>query len=220
MKILRNYENVKKRDFIFAYFAGLDGIQHLYTKSSKETKNKLDYYSKKLSKLFNILEKEYGANYEVAIFSDHGMTSLTDTVDLKKDISSLNLIEGKDYLSFLDSTMARFWYHNQNAKQVIRELLNRNKVGHFVSDEDKKAWGIDFSDNRYGDDIFLINPGVQIAPSDMGRDALPGMHGYTPDDKDSNALWMSTFKPTSYPKEVLNIFDCMKEKIEELSDGS
>ena len=47
---------------------------------------------------------------------------------------------------------------------------------------------------------FFLNQGFQIAPSDMGKNALPGMHGYTPKDKDSDAIWVSNFVPQKSPK--------------------
>ena len=70
-----------------------------------------------------------------------------------------------------------------------------------------------FEDQRYGEDIFRLEPGVQIAPSDMGKDALPGMHGYTPDDKDSDAIWLSNYTPEKPPAEVKDIFECMLERV-------
>ena len=56
---------------------------------------------------------------------------------------------------------------------------------------------------------------MQIVPSDMGAKALPGMHGYTPDDKDSDAMWMSNYEPENYPKKK-EYFRLYMDKIEEI----
>ncbi len=204
-----------EKEFIFAYFAGLDGVQHMHTKNSTITDNKIEYYKENLSAIFEILKRKY-KEYNVAIFSDHGMTSLTDTIDLQSEIKQLGLVEGKDFLSFLDSTMARFWFYTDEARDEVCNLLNSKKYGKILSEKELSSWGIDFKDHRYGDAIFLLDPGVQLAPSDMGRDPLPGMHGYSPDHEDSDAIWLSNYEPKKYPIEVKEIYNCMMEKIEEV----
>jgi len=152
----------------------------------------------------------------VALFSDHGMTTLIEEVDIKSIIEDSELSAGIDYISFLDSTMARFWYENDKAKNKIHRKLASLKYGHFLSIDEMKSMGIYYPDSKYGEDIFLVSPGIQIVPSDMSPNSLPGMHGYTPDDKDSDACWMSSFQPTKPPKEVKDIFHCMMEKMNEV----
>jgi predicted AlkP superfamily pyrophosphatase or phosphodiesterase len=198
-------------EFIFAYFAGLDGVQHMHTKDSKETNKKIEYYKEKIKKVFNILDENY-SDYRVGIFSDHGMTTLTDVVDIGNIIKTSGLKEPEDFLSFLDSTMARFWYYGESSRERIRETLGDVSFGKFLSKEEMMEMGVYFKDQRYGEDIFLVNPGVQIAPSDMGKDPLPGMHGYSPEDKDSDAIWLSNYNPKNPPSEVKGIFSCMLER--------
>ena len=121
------------------------------------------------------------------------MTTLTKEIDINPIISSTGLKFGEDYLSFIDSTMLRLWYTSSESKQKIREsVLSSDLPGRFLSIDEMKEWGVYFEDGKYGDDIFLMNPGVQLNPSDMGGKALPGMHGYDPSDQDSDAIWMTT----------------------------
>jgi len=56
-RILKDVVEQGDKEFIFAYFAGLDGVQHNYTKDSLQTKNKLEYYSKNIESIFNAIEK-------------------------------------------------------------------------------------------------------------------------------------------------------------------
>ena len=47
--------------------------------------------------------------------------------------------------------------------------------GHYVSEEDKKRYGIDFRGQPFtGKKSFFWIPDCQIAPSDMGLKPLPG----------------------------------------------
>ena len=208
------------KKFIFAYFAGLDGIQHMYTKNGNETKEKLNWYKNKISALLNMANQKYG-QVEFSIFSDHGMTSLKQEVNIYPIIDQLNLKFGTDYLSFVDSTMFRVWYLNPEVRNLIRDTIaNSNIPGRFLSELELIDWGINFPDHKYGDDIFLVNPGVQLNPSDMGGKALPGMHGYDPSDDDSYAIWLSNYRPSKSPKKVKDIFYCINEKINEMASES
>ena len=200
-------------EFIFAYFAGLDGTQHMHTKDGVETKTKLDYYEKHISHTLNNAKEHY-ENVEFGIFSDHGMTSLIKEVDINPILLNTGLKFGVDYLSFIDSTMLRVWYLKPESEKIIKDsILIADIPGRFLSVDEMKEWGVYFEDGKYGDDIFLVEPGVQLNPSDMGGKALPGMHRYDPSDKDSNAVWMANYKAQKEPTEVREIFDCMLEKV-------
>ena len=48
-------------EFIFAYFAGLDGIQHMHTKDGRETEEKLNYYKKNIELLLNKAKEKYSS---------------------------------------------------------------------------------------------------------------------------------------------------------------
>ena len=71
------------------------------------------------------------------------------------------------------------------------------------------------ADRRFGDAIFLMDPGIQIAPSDMGLKPLNGMHGFAPEDKDSQAVIMSTDEIPSEVRHVADYFALMKRRIAE-----
>ena len=59
-----------------------------------------------------------------------------------------------------------------------------------------------------------METGIQIAPSDLGQKPLNGMHGFTPEDKDSYACLLSTQTPSFAPVEVKDYFYLMKNDID------
>ena len=67
--------------------------------------------------------------------------------------------------------------------------LEGTSCGRIVDDEELERLGILFSDRRYGEVIFLLNPGWLMARSDFnGNHWKPvGMHGFHPSDRDSDA---------------------------------
>jgi len=55
------------------------------------------------------------------LFSDHGMTNVEETFDIFAALGDLRV--GDDYLVFVDSTFARFWYPNDEVRALVHERL-------------------------------------------------------------------------------------------------
>ena len=145
------------------------------------------------------------------------MTPLRGCIDLKEVIAGSDLQFGRDYAACYDSTMLRAWFLKPGAKEFFFEKIHSTAFpGHWLSHEEKIRYGIDGGPVNYGDEIFLLDPGYQIVPSDMGLKALPGMHGYQPDDKDSLAVLLSTHPAGEQVREVADLFSLMQESIQRL----
>ena len=52
----------------------------------------------------------------------------------------------KDYVAVYDSTMARFWYFNDFAREKITGKLQNHEKGRILSDEELKSEGVFFED--------------------------------------------------------------------------
>ncbi|MCP4179487.1 MAG: alkaline phosphatase family protein [bacterium] len=207
-------EKIEKKEisFGFLYTAAMDSLLHIQTKSGKKVDEKLKWYESKIHKLIDSLKRNYN-NYNLHIISDHGMTTKVGVIDLKKSIETTKYKFGKDYCAVYDSTMARFWFFNNAAEAAIMGILSKTSSGHILTEEEKIKFGIEFKNNMYGKEIFLLDPGWQIEPCDMGLKALPGMHGYTPEDKDSDASFLSTRKIENPPEWVGDFFNIMTENL-------
>jgi len=191
----------EKIEFGFIYTAAMDALLHRVTKSGKEIDVKLEWYSELVKKIVDTANEHY-EQVSFTIISDHGMTTLTEAIDVQKIIEDLPFKWGSDYVSFHDSTMGRYWYPNKTIKEQFGEKLNSIPHSHVLTDEEKRRYGIDFADNMYGEDILLMDPGYQIAPCDLGRKPLAGMHGFAPEHPDSNASYLSTKEPDEPPTHV------------------
>lgn len=204
---LQNHINIGEIEFAFLYTADLDGLLHKESMVGENIASKLKWYESKIDSLLLSCNENYD-EVEFMIISDHGMTTYKESLDLKKKLVKLKIREGHDYDVLLDSTMARFLFHNKKAKKIIENALGKDR-GRFLTQEELVEWGCDFKDNSYGDAIFLVNSGVQIVPSDMGNKPLKGMHGYSPLDKDSYACFISNHIPDKEPRWVGDFFDLM-----------
>lgn len=203
--------------FAYLYLAGLDGILHAEGTASERVGQHLRWYERELNKLLETARCQY-SDVRLYVFSDHGMTDVTRHLDLIKRIDELPLEFGKDYLAYYDSTMARFWFNRPESEELIRDLLSNVEGGRELREQELKDYGVLFNDGRYGELIFLCDPGVLICPSFMGKKPLVGMHGYDPHDQDSVASFATTSADCKSPKRLDGLFGLMKWEAERLSN--
>ena len=199
--------------FAFLYTAALDGLLHMHVREPDVIQRKLDWYAQQIQMLLEKARAHYD-DVSFTVISDHGMTPLSGTVNLKGEIDALGMRYGTDYAAVYDATMARFWFLRPESRERILPILNSIPNGRLLSAAEKQNYGIDFTDHMYGEEIFLLPPGVQIAPSNMGMKALPGMHGFAPEDPNSYAAYLSTSEPTPPPQWVGDYFRLMTARIE------
>ena len=106
--------------------------------------------------------------------------------------------------------MARFWFFNERARNLIVRKLQHLDCGRILSPEEQRRFGIDFSDNRYGDVIFLMNIGVLIEPSFMGTRAPDGMHGFDPEqDEYASAAFLANRHPGMPVRTLMDVHSVM-----------
>jgi predicted AlkP superfamily pyrophosphatase or phosphodiesterase len=196
-------------ELLYLFTAGLDAVMHRYGPWSQETRDAFKAFEKRIEKLVQLAESKY-REVRLALFSDHGMTEVTKTSNLRVRCERLPLKYGIDYVAVWDSTMARFWFHNEKARKLVTDLLNRAPEGQILSTETLKQWRCDFPENEYGELFYLLNPGVLFVPSFLNLSKVPGMHGYSPDDKDSAASWLSNFETARPVLRLEDIFPVMQ----------
>ena len=197
-------------DFLFVYTAGFDGVLHNKVGDIQAVAAKLAEMQKKIISLYRKAE-EYAKTVNFTIISDHGMTPLTGTVDIMSRVENCGLVFGKDYGACFDSTMARFYYLNEKSENVITDLM-KDFPGRFLTADEEIKYGIYRKDRIFGDSIFLLEPGIQIVPSDMGNSPLCGMHGFAPEDEHSYAVILSNIPVPPETEKVADYFDLMIER--------
>ena len=199
-------------DFFFLYLSEMDHELHDHCGDNDHLDRRLAWYAESLRRLFE-QSRQVDPEVTFTVFSDHGMTSVHHHHDLVKEVESLNLVMPDDYLAVYDSTMARFWFFSDRAKREICERLSISPCGRILSDEELRELGVLFPDRRYGESIFLLHPGWMLAKSDFnGPQWMPvGMHGYHPNDPDSDAVFLSNRKSPIRMRSIGDVYQCMLE---------
>lgn len=192
--------------FAYLLLGQLDALMHAVGTHDHKVNRLVQWYDQQLKELIKTAEKHY-EQVEWYIFSDHGMHDVVQTYDLQSKIDQLGLSYGKDFVAMYDSTMARFWYMHDEARQKIEARLNSLHVGRLLPDAKLIEEGVFFFDRRYGESVFLMNSGILIIPSFMGLNPIPGMHGYDPEDPSSYAMICSNRPLPSTLDSIEKIYD-------------
>jgi len=198
-------------EFYFVYLCELDGFLHDNIHEAQSVEDELRKYENAVRRIYKAAV-EVDSSVPVYVFSDHGMTKVTETFDLMGVVDGLGWQVPSDYLVLYDSTMARFWFFNDRARETIMDSLRNLPCGRWITEVDAKSFGIDFDDNRYGDGIFLMNDGVLMHPSHMGRTPWRGMHGFHPLAPSSSASLLARQAPKTKVRHVADLFALMREE--------
>lgn len=198
-------------DFYFIYLSELDNFLHHSCNETEEVEKQIRKYDGWLRELY-AEAKSTGDDLSFFVMSDHGMTPKREGFDLIREIKSLGLKSPKDYIALFDSTMGRFWFFNDEARKTITAKLNSLSCGHILTRDEERRLGIDFDNNRFGDSIFLMNPGVLVEPSFYGNKAPNGMHGFHPEqDPHASAVLLSNRPPTQDVRTLLDVHEILEE---------
>ena len=196
--------------FFFLYLCEVDAFLHHHVEDDALLKDKFAVYETALRELLATARaRDPQAGFTV--LSDHGMTPVRHRHDLAHDIEELGLRMPDDYLAVYDSTMARFWFFSDIARQPIIDRLAALACGRILTDDDREALGVRFRDRRYGDLVFLLDPGWLLTSSAFNAAGwMPsGMHGYHPDDPYSEAIFLSNQEPPAPMRTIADAYTCM-----------
>jgi len=174
-------------DLVFCYTADLDALLHREGSGGAGVRERLVRYDAWLRAVARAAT-ERQEELRLVLLSDHGMVDVRESVDVMGTLERLASRWPRDYVPFFDSTFARFWWRADAARREVRDALAGLGGGHWLSADELGRAGVLFPAREYGDDVFLLDPGVLMVPSFMGARPLAGMHGYDPAHPDMAAL--------------------------------
>jgi predicted AlkP superfamily pyrophosphatase or phosphodiesterase len=189
-ELRRLEEKVNDVDVFFLYDSSVDHYGHHRGASAHILSAEIDRLAGFIRSVTQSIEQRGEA--EVLLFSDHGMTNISAGFDLLASLKDVSV--GTDYLVFIDSTFARFWYLHPTARERIHEHLISAPAS-FLSEDEKRKYGIDFADTRYGEDILVADEGVVFHPSYISPPLIRtksypdvATHGYRPEASTASGI--------------------------------
>jgi hypothetical protein len=217
-EILRRVEEDIRHEvasFYFVYLSEMDMFLHMNCEDPSKVEDRLHSYDRGLQKVFAAAQ-QVNSETTLTVASDHGMTPVRQKYDLLKHFEELKLSMPEDYLSVFDSTMARFWFFSDEARREIFEILVRVPCGRLLTDAELKQFGVFFEDRRFGEAIFLLDPGWLFSRSDFNGSGWnpAGMHGYHPSDSNSDGVFLSNRQPATPIRSVQDVYQWMCEAVQ------
>jgi len=178
--VLRKLKKLIKQEnsFDFWYFKlnHLDHMGHNFGPSPSlfiQQLKKIDAY---VEEIVNLLQRN-NPDLNILILSDHGMSAVHKGEDVLGDLRQLRSLIYKDYIVFADSTMLRFQFFSEKARQEVHEYLRQKEYGHILSLSEKEQLKIPL-DTKYGQTVFAMNEGYIVNPCFFHSNYVKGMHGY------------------------------------------
>jgi Type I phosphodiesterase / nucleotide pyrophosphatase len=167
-------------DFAFFHIGDLDRVGHKYGPESEEIRAALKSVDKRIEQIYKVAKNRF-EEIHLVIMGDHGMMEVRRHLDIWSELKKLPIKLERDYLVFLDSTMARFWFSSTHAEKLIVDLLNNIGAGQIIGKSEKDKYHLNYSHAKFGEIIFLVDSGVLIFPNFyQNKKPVKGMHGYAP----------------------------------------
>jgi predicted AlkP superfamily pyrophosphatase or phosphodiesterase len=134
------------------------------------------------------------------VLVDHGQEPVTGALPLA-EVLRLAPVRRQDYSHFVDKTLARFWFHTEEARVRLSEILHEMRHTRLLTRRDLRDLHIEFEDDAYGEVFLAADPGWIFFPHDfyhplanlflgltdpdqrprLGHPRLRGAHGYLPE---------------------------------------
>ncbi|HLE47698.1 MAG TPA: alkaline phosphatase family protein, partial [Candidatus Thermoplasmatota archaeon] len=127
--------------------------------------------------------------YDLFVCGDHGMGPVNRTVNVLQALKHVDARPAKDYVVFVNSTLAVFWYLTERGERAIEEALPRIPGARPVDHEERRRRRIPL-DRRWGDRMLAADPGVLFWPDyfHVTDSTIVGMHGYLDKIEETHGL--------------------------------
>lgn len=206
-----------ERRFLLLYTSELDALMHAVGPNAGSVRDRLHRYGERINEVIARARRRY-REVRVFVFGDHGMAQVDRTHDLWSDLRALDLRVPNDFVYFLDSTMARFWFRTDRGRGRTLELLQRLDYGRILSESELQRLGAWFPEAEYGEILFLLREGDLIVPSFMSQGKVAGMHGYHPDDPSASTVFLTNCRDVLPPSDLTGIFRILASELASIGD--
>jgi arylsulfatase A-like enzyme len=184
-----------------AQFSILDQQGHIHgpysDKLQKECLRELD---RKIAGVHAAMNAGYD-QADLFICADHGMAPVEQRVDILKALKKLPIKAARDYVVFVNSTLAVFWYLTEKGRIEIEAALPHLQGGRPLSDAERRERRIP-TNRQWGDRMFAANPGVLFWPDyfHVVDSTIRGMHGYIDKSAENYGMAVLSSSAGTIPK--------------------
>jgi len=167
----------------FVYLHHIDMASHMFGIDGRLFERAVHRTDQLLERVVSTVGARLG-DPEVIVFSDHGMSRVTRVADYRRLWTHRRF--PAEFTFALDATMVRLW----DADDEVRAIVRDGAPGRFLEHDELVRLHLDFDSRLYGDEIYLLEPGVAIFPNFHSMLRPKAMHAYHPDDLDQHGVYV------------------------------
>lgn len=177
--LMDDLSSAKDYDLYVAQFSVTDAKGHTHGPFSDAMQTGfLRDLDKKLANIHAALAENYD-EWDLFLCGDHGMAPVHSEVDVLKALEKADAKPAKDYVVFVNSTLAVLWYLTEKGREAVEAILPTVPGTHVVDDDERRRLRIPV-DQAWGDRMLAAEPGVMFWPDyfHVKDSKIVGMHGY------------------------------------------
>lgn len=177
--LVRELRSGTPYDLFVAQFSAPDQQGHVHgPHSDAMRKGFLRDLDEKLATVHAALGAGYDS-WDLFVCGDHGMAPVHREVDVLGALKGLSAKPAKDYVVFVNSTLAVLWYLTEKGRAEVEAALAKIPGTRLVDDSERARLRIPL-DRRWGDRMLAADPGVLFWPDyfHVTDSKILGMHGY------------------------------------------
>lgn len=174
---------------IFVYLHHIDQAAHLFGITSAVFWRRVRFTDDLFGRIRAGVRRRFG-EVPTLVFSDHGMSELSRQMAIP-ELTRHPAFPDRFFVA-LDATMVRLWYldEDERLRQELRERVATRYPGHFLGADELAAHHLQFSGRLYGDEFYLLPPGIAIFPNFHSFIKPKAMHAYDPADRDQWGIFI------------------------------
>lgn len=127
--------------------------------------------------------------WDLLLCGDHGIGPVERKVNILAALDRADARPGKDYVVFVNSTMAAFWYHTPKGLAAIERILPHIEGTRVIEDDERRQMRIP-TDRAWGDRLLAAQPGVLFWPDyfHVANTKILATHGYLDKTHEADGL--------------------------------
>lgn len=153
----------------------------------------------RLASIHAALDAGYDS-WDLFVCGDHGMAPVERRVNVLDHLDGIDAKPGQDYVLFVNSTLAVFWYCTTKGRDAVEAVLPDVPGADVLRHDQRRRLRIP-TDRRWGDRMLAAQPGVLFWPDyfHVTDSTIRGMHGYLDKRTETHGLCVLASKDGGVP---------------------
>lgn len=177
--LVRELRAGARHQFYAAQFSACDQQGHVHGPYSEHMERTvLPDLDRKVAAIHAALTAGYDT-WDLVVAGDHGMAPVTRRVDILRALKKAGAEPGKDFVVFVNSTLAVFWWLTERGRVECEAAVQGLPGLRWLGAQERRERRIP-TDRRWGDAMLAAEPGTMLWPDyfHVTDSTIVGMHGY------------------------------------------